>query len=220
MAPTLMGTGVGGDALAFEKDFNGGDGELGVDGFTDEAAGDAVIMEIDFDVVVDVDLGLLPFGEFVGVVGKRPGGGAVEIVKELAAGPLDFAKGTAIEGFEKVPDGGVHFGEGMKDAVAQDSEDPSFCDEDTVFDLGLVAGAARSGGEDSGAIMVGHVLVGGVEGGFVEAGFEDAAFKIIGNQEVGDDSEIREGAGVGADPVGKGLGPVSYTHLDVYKRQG
>ena len=217
MEPALRGANVGGNALAFEKEFNGGGGEFRVDSFIDEAAGDAVIMEIDFDVVVDVDLRLLPFGEFVGVVGKRSGGGAVEIVEKLAAGLLDFAEGTAIEGFKKMPDRGVHFGKRMKDAVAQDSEDPSFCDEDTVFDLGLVAGAARTGGKDSGAIMVGHVLVGGVEGGFIEAGFEDAAFEVVGNQEVGDGSEIREGAGVGADPVGEGLGQRG---LDVGKGGG
>lgn len=117
MAAAEVGAYVGGDALAFEEDFDGGSGELDVDGFVDEAARNAVVVVIDFDVVVDVDLGGLPIGEFVGAVREREGGGTVKLVEELAAGALDFAQGAVVELFEEFPDGGVHFRQGVKDAV-------------------------------------------------------------------------------------------------------
>ncbi len=175
MSTTEVGSNVGGHALAFEEDFDGGGGELGVDGFPDEATGNAVVMAIDFDVVVDVDLGPFPFGEFIGAVGEGAGGGAVELLEKLPAGLLDFPERTIVEFFKELADSGIHVGEGMKGSVAQDGEDPAFGDQNAVFDLGLVAGAAWPGGEDGGGVMIGHVLVGGIERGLIETGFEDCA---------------------------------------------
>lgn len=85
MFPPDVGTSMGGDAFAVVKDFNGGGGELGVDGLTAEAARDAVVVEVDFDVIVDVDSGLFPFGEFVGTAGERESGGVIDLVEELTA---------------------------------------------------------------------------------------------------------------------------------------
>ncbi len=202
----MVGTGVGGNAFAFEENLDGGGGDFGVDGFADQAAGNAVIVGVDVDVVVDIDFGPLPVGEFVGAGREGEGGGAVEFVEDLPTGLLDFAEGAVVEGFEEWPNGGVHFGEGMEDAVTENGKDPAFGNEYAVFHLGLVAGPPGTGRKNGGGVVVGHVLVGRVEGGFVKAGFEDTAFEIIGNQKAGDDPKIGEGAGVGADPVGECLG--------------
>lgn len=206
MATAEVGSGVSGDALTVEKDLHGGGGDFCVDGFTDQAAGNAVIVGVNVDVVVDIDFGPFPFGKFVGADRQGEGGGAVDLVEELPTGSLDFPERAVVEGIEELPDGGIHFGEGMENAVTEDGEDPAFSDEDAVFDLGFVAGPSGPGGKDGGGVVVGHILVGRVEGGFVEAGFEDRAPEVIGNQEMGDGAKISERPSVGADPVGKGLG--------------
>ena len=82
--------GVRGDALAFEKDFNGSAGEPDFDELAGVAERDTVIVLIDFDVVVDIDAGFFPFSEFVGMSGERLGVWTIDCVEEVAAGFFIF----------------------------------------------------------------------------------------------------------------------------------
>ena len=91
VAAPLVGAGVGGDAFAFEENLDGGGGDFGVDGFADEAAGDAVIVGVNIDVVVDIDFGPFPFGEFVGAVRQGEGGGRAR--RRSADGTSGFCGG-------------------------------------------------------------------------------------------------------------------------------
>jgi hypothetical protein len=60
---------VGSDALVLEKDLDSGLGGADVHFLVNQRVRDAVVMLFERDVVVDVDAGLLPDGEFVGLLG-------------------------------------------------------------------------------------------------------------------------------------------------------
>ena len=77
-------SGVSSDAAALEEDLNGGGGEAGFDLLVDTAVGNAVVVAVDLDVVVDVDPRLLPLGEDEGFGGQR-----------LEPRPLQFLKQPA-----------------------------------------------------------------------------------------------------------------------------
>ena len=49
--------GMGGDALAAMKDFDGARGQARVDVLVHERGGDGVVMAVELDVIVDVDAG-------------------------------------------------------------------------------------------------------------------------------------------------------------------
>ena len=61
---------MAGHALAAVEAFHGGGGQAHVELAPDEGVGDGVVVALDLDVVVDVDSGLLPFGEHVALGGK------------------------------------------------------------------------------------------------------------------------------------------------------
>src|SRR5215813_14265387 len=70
MAATAVGgAGVRGDAPVLVEDLDGRGGETGLHLARDERVRDAVVMAIDLDVIIDVDAGLLPFGEFISLGG-------------------------------------------------------------------------------------------------------------------------------------------------------
>ena len=64
-------SGVTGHPVVFEQDFHGVFGEPHVHLFFGQLIGNAVEVAVDFDMVVDVDPGLDPFGKFVGRRGQR-----------------------------------------------------------------------------------------------------------------------------------------------------
>jgi len=67
VSPGSFGTTVGSNPLAVEIDLDGRLGRANVDLLLHELVWSAVVVLFEFDVVVDVDLGFLPDGEFVGL---------------------------------------------------------------------------------------------------------------------------------------------------------
>ena len=63
-------SGVAGHPAVFEQDFDGIFGEPHIQLFFGQLIGNAIEVVVDFDMVVDVDPGLDPFGKFVGRKGK------------------------------------------------------------------------------------------------------------------------------------------------------
>ena len=57
---------VAGDPFAPIKAFDDGRGHPDIQLFFDQPAGNAVIMAVDFKVIINVDRGLLPLGKLVG----------------------------------------------------------------------------------------------------------------------------------------------------------
>ena len=53
--------------------------------FSDEGMGNRVVVPVEFDVIVDADLRVLPLGKHKGVRGKRAQGGLVEALEQVSA---------------------------------------------------------------------------------------------------------------------------------------
>ena len=91
--------------------------------------------------------------------------------------------------------------------MAQATEQPALDDEDGLLDLGLVARLARSRRQDGRAVMRGHLRIGAIDLRVVEARLDDCDFGVVRHQERRDAADRREGANMGADPVGEPLRP-------------
>jgi hypothetical protein len=128
--------GMGGDALAAMKDFDGRRGQAGVDVLVHERGGDGVVMAVQFDVIVDVDAGAdLPVAVDEGFRGERAERGLIQALEKFAAaGPVEPHR-PRVEIREKLGDAGVEGGEGEEGLVPETSEDPPFGDLDRDFDF-------------------------------------------------------------------------------------
>jgi len=62
MSPFEVAPLMEGDSLALEEGLDRGVGETDIDPFVDQPVGDAVVVVIDLDVVIDTDLGPAPLG--------------------------------------------------------------------------------------------------------------------------------------------------------------
>jgi hypothetical protein len=87
---------MGGDSSALEEDLHGGLGEPHLHLLMDELIGDAVVMAIHLDMVIDIDLGAFPFGKDEPVRGKRLQGGFFQSVKQDLARGREFFEGAMV----------------------------------------------------------------------------------------------------------------------------
>ena len=177
--------GVGRHAAAVMQDLDGGRGQADVDLFVDEAVGDAVGVALDADVVVDVDAGVFPGGVLVARRGERAQGGPLKGLEEGAAAPGELLKRAGVEGAALRGERRIEVGETEEGLVTQRREDPALDELDAGLDLRLVAGFARTGRQDRGAVVPRQILIGGVEHGLVEAGVLDASPQIVGDGQRG-----------------------------------
>ena len=203
--PGGLDAAMGSDPPVVVKDLDGGLGGTHVDLFVDEGVGDAVVVLFELDVVVDVDAGFLPDGEFVGLFRKRLEGRLVQLFEELAAGATEVFHRPGVEFVEQLADGLVQIGQAEEGVVAQTGQDPALDHLDAHFRLGLVFGLANAGGDDGRAVVFGQVLVGGIQIGLVAAGVFDPGFEIVRDDDLGHTAEESEHADVGANPVGQFL---------------
>lgn len=192
-------------AASLEEDLHGVGRDPELHRLFDQLIGHAVVVARQFDVVVDVDPGLLPFGVFVGCLRQRPEGGSVEVLKEASAGAFELLEGLLVELGELFGDGGIELVEAEKATMAKRGHDPALHHLDGFFHLGLVPGVAGPGGDDDRAVVPGHVAVGGVEVGLVAAGLRDGRLEVVGDGDLGHAAEEGEGLPVRLDPVRQAL---------------
>jgi len=148
--------GMGGDPLVLEQDLDGRLCSTDVDLLVDECVGDAVVVFFEFDVVVDVDAGLLPRGEHVGLLRERPEGWPVQQLEELAAGTFEVLHWPLVQRPEQFTDGVVQIGQAEEGAVAQARQNPALGHLDADLGFGLVLGLAGSRGDHRHAIVLGQ----------------------------------------------------------------
>ena len=74
--------------------------------------GHAVVVSVDFDVVVDAAGGNLPLGILVGLVRQGQSIGPIEQNKELTARLLELAQRSVIQTVEQFSDGAIEIGQG------------------------------------------------------------------------------------------------------------
>ena len=66
MAPFVRTAPMGRDPFAFVEDFDRGDGEAHVHGLAHEAMVDSVEMPLDFEMIIEMNARLAPFGILIG----------------------------------------------------------------------------------------------------------------------------------------------------------
>ena len=71
MPSLLVAADMAGDPFVFVETLDGRVGNANIDLFFDQLVGDAVIMPIHFNVIVDVYPGLFPFGKLIGCLRQR-----------------------------------------------------------------------------------------------------------------------------------------------------
>jgi len=91
--------------------------------------------------------------------------------------------------------------------MTQAAEQPALDDEDGLLDLGLVARLARPRRQDGGAVMRRHLRVGTIDLRVVQARLNDRDLGVVGHHQRRYAADRREGANMGADPVGEPLRP-------------
>ena len=98
--------------------------------FFDKLIGNAVVVPIHLDMVVDVDPGLFPFRILIG--GGRQGkeGRFVNGVKEVLSCGIEFLELAGIKVGEFLGNAAVEFCQGEKGVVPESSQDPAFGNED------------------------------------------------------------------------------------------
>jgi len=104
---------------------HGGRGQAYVELASNQGVGDAVVVAVDFAVVVDVDSGLFPLGEHVALGRKGTQRRAVGLLEQRTPRARELAERAGVEPFKEPGDGGVEFAEGEERAVAKRSQDPA-----------------------------------------------------------------------------------------------
>lgn len=109
---------MAGHPLALLEDLHGVGGKPDLELLTLQFMGHAVIVIVDFDVVVDVDGGNLPLGIFVGFVRQWQSMGLIEQDKELAARLLEFAQSSVVQTLQQLTNGTIEVGQSVELSVA------------------------------------------------------------------------------------------------------
>lgn len=158
-------------------------------------------MLVHLDVVIEADSALLPFRENVGLRGRGPQGGSLDLIEQVPAAGAEMPGHPVVQPVKEDADGGVQFRQREEPLVAQARRDPALCDLDGDFHLRLVAGLARSGRHDCRAVMRGHVGVGPVHCRFIKAGLGHAGLQVVAYHLRRDAAEVAERPAMRADPV-------------------
>ena len=134
-----MATEVGRHAFAVLKEFHRLVRQPHVELLVDELMRRAVKVFVHRHVIVNVDLGLGPVGQFEGGGGQRQQLALFQHLKPTVARALQFLKLLGIELVQQRSDGLVEFGHAEEALVAQGRQDLPFGDLNPRLDLGFVA---------------------------------------------------------------------------------
>jgi hypothetical protein len=94
--PGAIAPEMGGDSSAFEEDLDGGPGEPHLHLLMNELIGNAVVMAIHLDMVIDIDLGAFPFSKDEPMRGERLQGGFFQSFEQGLARGWEFLKGAIV----------------------------------------------------------------------------------------------------------------------------
>ena len=197
---------MGGHALAALKDLHRARGEADVDHGPHQGMGDRVIVVVDFDMIVDGDLGDLPLAVDEGRRGQRPERGPVQAREQVLAARPVAAHLAGVQLDEKLPDPRVQGRQREEPVVPESGEDPAFGDLHGHFDFGFVAGLAWAGREDDGAVVLRELGVRALQPRLVPAREGDPGLELVRHDGPGHPAQERQEALVAPEPVGQLLG--------------
>ena len=105
VTPLVVTADVTGHPFAFVEAFDGVVCDAHIDFLFNQRVGNAVIMAVDFDVIVHIDRGFFPLGELVGLRGQRIKCGPIHAFKGGLSAAGQLLKGLVIEIFKQLGNG-------------------------------------------------------------------------------------------------------------------
>src|SRR6201992_2890659 len=192
-------------ALPAMEDFDGAPRGANFDVFADARARDAVEAVLEGDVVVDVDLGLLPLAALEAVCRQGAHCGPIDALNGGPSAARQPLEGTSVELLELLGDGSIELGEIEECAMTKPRQNPALSDEQADLDLRLVLRFARSRRDDGDAVVPRHLQVRRIDLRVVSVGSADRAPKLIRNEDLRHASEVLEPANGRLDEVGCAL---------------
>ncbi len=108
---------MAGHAFALSQGLHGVGGQPNLELFALQFMRHAVVVIVDFDVVVDADGGDLPLGVFVSFLWQWQSVGLIEQNKEFAARLFEFAQRSVIQTLQQFTNGRIEIGQGVEPAV-------------------------------------------------------------------------------------------------------
>src|SRR5262249_32947669 len=185
---------VSSDPLTLDENLDGACGEAHLDFGAGEAVGNAVVVIVDVDMIVDADARRAPSGEHVRPdrqgLDRRP----IEFFQELPARHAEPAdRSLLVEPPQQVADRDIELGEAMEHTIAQTTEEPALDDQHAGFDLRLVARAPWSCRQHGSAVMGCHLGISPVDLRLVETRLDDSDLGVVWNDEAWHTIDRRKG---------------------------
>ncbi len=97
IASPTVASAMSGNPMPFEKDLSRGPRETNIHLFMDELIGNAVVVVIDLDVIIDIDPGFLPVGKDIGLSRERFESWFIGAFKQNLSGGIELLEGAVIE---------------------------------------------------------------------------------------------------------------------------
>jgi len=168
--------------------------------FPGELVGDAVVVTVDLDMVVDVDSGLFPLGILIGYRRQRLEDGFIEGFEEGFASGIEFLELAGVEIFQGSEDDLVELPDAEEVMVSQGSQNPALCHKHSGLHFGFVPGMPDASRDHGGSIMLSELQISGVDLRFIPAGLADSCFEIIGHKNLRHTAEELEGMYMRSNP--------------------
>ena len=108
---------MGGDAAAFVIELDDGCGEARFDLLVEQRIRDAVVVVVNFHVIIHMDPAVLPLRQLETFARQRLERWAADVLEELAAAHAHFFHHPVIDHPELFPDGGIKFSEAEEGVV-------------------------------------------------------------------------------------------------------
>ena len=109
MAVLAVASLVAGHAPVFIEGRDGGGGHAHIEFFAPELVGDAVIVAVHLDVIIDVHGDFFPLGKLITVWRQGPEGRFINGVKQVPAGYLHLLQQPLVEAYQFFGNGPVEF---------------------------------------------------------------------------------------------------------------
>ena len=203
--PLSTAAGMTGDTFAFGQHFDHVTRDTQLDGLVDQGMRHAVVIALEFDVVVDVDRGFLPLGDDEGRPREGSQVGGIHLGKGILPTARQFLEGTGVQCGQQFKNGGIQFGDREETPMAQASEYPALHHLYPGFDLGLVLWLLGPGRQDHGVVVVREFGGGPIELGFVTVWPRDQGARIVGHDQGRHAADECQGAAHAGQPVGLSL---------------
>ena len=153
------------------------------------------------DMVVGMDLGLLPLGILEGRIGQGPQCSMFYLYKEVLSGAAHPLHGSSVAICEQLGNGHVQRCDGKELPVAEPGQDPAFHDQHRAFDFALVAGLARPRWQNARVVMRGHVGEGLCHRRLEPQRLGDRRFEIVTHNRLWHATKEVQRPNLGVDPV-------------------